>query len=111
MAEPVSLSEASQELAGTDTRDRTIREVLEKLVSKVVVIVNPESYRKVPTGFTIDKETYRAKVKAVHTDCVEIRCEFVTDPRKGTKEVTAQFLPLHWIKRISIGQTDRFIHI
>jgi len=89
----------------------SLRAVLEKLVDKVVLVVNPESYRKTPIGFSIEKETYRAKVKALHSDCLEVRCEFVTDPRKGTKEVTAQFIPVAQIKRVSVGQTDRYIHI
>ncbi len=89
----------------------SLRAVLEKLVGKVVLVVNPESYRKTPIGFSIEKETYRAKVKSLHSDCLEVRCEFVTDPRKGTKEVTAQFIPVAQIKRVSVGQTDRYIHI
>lgn len=89
----------------------TIVEVLQKLVGKVVLIVNPESYRKTPIGFSIEKETYRAKIRALHEDCLEVRCEFVTDPRRGTKEVTAQFIPVRQIKRISVGQSDRYIHI
>ena len=54
---------------------------------------------------------YRAKVKAIHEDCVEVRCEFITDPRKGTKEVTAQFIPMNQVKRISVSQSDRYLHI
>ena len=89
----------------------SVRAILEKLVGKVVLIVNPESYRKTPIGFSIEKETYRAKVKAIHEDCVEVRCEFITDPRKGTKEVTAQFIPMNQVKRISVSQSDRYLHI
>ncbi len=105
----------SQEAVDTTVSEATgvsgLRDVLEKLVGKVVLVVNPESYRKTPIGFSIEKETYRAKVKALHDDCIEVRCEFVTDARKGTKEVTAQYIPIAQVKRLSVGQTDRYIHI
>lgn len=108
MSEETTHVEGKTSAGGAGT---SVREILEKLVGKVVLVVNPESYRKTPIGFSIEKETYRAKVKGLLDDCLEVRCEFVTDPRKGTKEVTAQFIPVHQIKRISIGQTDRYIHI
>jgi hypothetical protein len=111
MTEETREATEEAEAATHSEAPRSIRGVLERLVGKIVTVVNPESYKKTPIGFTIDKETYRAKVRALHEDCVEIRTEFVVDPRKGAKEVTAQFIPIVQIKRISIRQTDRYIHL
>jgi len=99
--------------APSPTTIRSLRDVLSILVGKVVTVVNPESYKKTPIGFTIDKETYRAKLKALHEDCVEFRTEFVIDPRKGTKEITAQFVPFEQIKRVTIrkGEEPSYIHL
>ena len=109
--EVASLSGEIARSAEAAAEPTTLRAVLKKLVGTIVLVVNPESYRRTPVGFSIEKETYRAKVRALHEDCLEVRCEFVTDPRKGTREITAQFIPVAHIKRVSIGQTDRYLHL
>jgi hypothetical protein len=89
----------------------TFHDVLKSLVGHVVTIANPESYeiamggvQKITTGF------YKAKVLTVNDDYVAWISEF-TAGKGAKKEPVKTFIPLAWVKRVSLLKSERLIHL
>lgn len=89
----------------------SIDDVLQVLVGQIVTVINPQSYVRTLTGYTIDVETYAAKVTAYEGNTLKILTEYVRDPHKKIKEKVYQFIPKEQIKRVTISKHERFISL
>ena len=91
--------------------DRSMRDILKTIAGKVVTIVNPESYETTPTGgHQITGDSYRATIMGVGADHLLLSIDFKHDPQ-GTEETATQYLPIERIKRVSILEYDRILHL
>ena len=90
---------------------RTIEDVLKVLEGQVVTIVNPQSYIRTLTGFTIDEETYSAKVMSFDSGTVKVLTEYTVDPKTKAREKMFQFVRVDHIKRVAISKTERLIFL
>ena len=88
---------------------RTIEEVLKVLEGQVVTIVNPQSYVRTLTGFTIDEETYSAKVMSFDSGTLKVLMEYIVDPKSKIKEKMFEFIRVDHIKRVAISKADKLI--
>jgi hypothetical protein len=88
-----------------------MEEVFKTLVGKVVTVVNPESYIRTLTGFTIDKETYNGKVISYEEGTLKLFIEYIYDPHKKIKEKMFEFIHVDHIKRVAISKPERLIFL
>jgi hypothetical protein len=88
---------------------RTIEDVLKVLEGQIVTIVNPQSYVRTLTGFTIDEETYSAKIISFESGTLKVLIEYIFDPKTKAKEKMYEFIRVDHIKRVAIAKTDKLI--
>lgn len=90
---------------------KTMEDVLTALTGQVVTVVNPQSYIRTLTGYTIDVDTYNAKLVSFEEGTVKLLTQYEQDPHKKVKERAFQFIHLDQIKRIGISKTEKFIFV
>lgn len=86
-------------------------EVIQRLVGKVVTVVNPESLEDAAVGRRLATGFYKAKVSFVGSDFVEVLTEYQHKRGEQRKEPVKQYIPFDRIKRVSMMKGDRLIHI
>ena len=97
--------------APASIENRSYIEILGALAGKVVTVVNPESYESAPLGFQLKTGFYRAKVMGVGKDYVILKTELEKKGKDAGKEPVRQFIPIGRIKRISLLEKERLIHL
>jgi hypothetical protein len=89
----------------------TYRGLLESLVGRVVTFANPESLEDAAVGYVLTTGFYRTKLLSVRDDYFSVAAELVHKGKDAIKEPVRQFIPMHAIKRVTIGKSDIVIHI
>lgn len=87
------------------------RDVLLAMAGQVVTVVNPESYEDAPMGHRLTTGFYKAKVLAVGSDFVSLATEFVHKKGGQAREPVQQFIPVAHIKRVSVMESEKVIHL
>ena len=90
---------------------KSIEDILKSLEGQIVSVVNPQSYIRTLTGYTVDLETYNAKVISSEKGTLKLLTEYVHDPHRNVKEKGLQFIPMDRVKRIGISKTEKFIFL
>jgi hypothetical protein len=90
---------------------KTMSDAFNFLVGQLITVINTQSYVRTLTGYTVDVETYKAKVVSYEDETLKILTEYVKDPRTKTKEKVYQFIPLTQIKRVTISPSEKFLAI
>lgn len=97
--------------ATASIENKSYIEIIGALAGKVVTVVNPESYESAPLGFQLKTGFYRAKVMGVGKDYVILKTELETKGKNAGKEPVRQFIPVGRIKRISLLEKERLLHL
>ena len=95
--------------AAPTIEDKQFLDILRALIGKTVTVVNPESYESAPVGYKLTTGFYRAKVSALGRDYLVMVTEF--ERKKTSNEPVKQFIPIDQIKRVSILQKERILHL
>jgi hypothetical protein len=106
---------ASKETPEKEGRTRSpitsMNDLLRTLVGKKATISHPEAVKVSPLGHQIKPGFYLAKVVHVYEDMVAV----ITENEKGAQQTdshpTRRFIPLHWIKLVSVDKDEIQIHI
>ena len=84
---------------------------LKACLTKVVTVVNPESYEDAPIGHQIRAGWYRARLIGMGQDYLILVTEYVHKGKTAVREPVKQYIPIEKIKRISLMKTERLIHL
>ena len=89
--------------------DKHFLDILRALLGKTITVVNPESYETAPVGYKLTTGFYRGKVTALGRDYIVMVTEM--ERKKTSNEPVKQFIPIKQIKRISVLQKERVLHL
>ena len=90
---------------------KSMKEILKALEGQIVSVVNPQSYVRTLTGYSLDVETYNAKVVSFENDTLKLLTEYLHDPRTKTKAKGFQFIHIDNVKRVGVSKTEKFIFL
>lgn len=83
-------------------------EVLKSWAGSTVTIINPQSYTVSKITDGISFESYSAQLTAAADDYIQVT---FSHKKQGADQPVEQFIPLAWIKRISVWQNQRYIQL
>ncbi|MCB1163010.1 MAG: hypothetical protein R3C71_09845 [Candidatus Krumholzibacteriia bacterium] len=83
-------------------------EVLKAWEGSSVTIINPQSYTVSKITDGISFESYTAELSGVADDYIQVT--FV-HKRQHEDQPVEQFIPLTWIKRVSVWGSQRYIQL
>jgi hypothetical protein len=83
-------------------------EVLKAWTGTTVTIINPQSYTVSKITEGISFESYSAQLTAVADDFIHVT---FAHKKQGADQPVEQFVPVAWIKRISVWQNQRYIQL
>ncbi|MBM4062406.1 MAG: hypothetical protein FJ265_15105 [Planctomycetes bacterium] len=88
------------------------RGLLEEHLGKIFSIANPESLEETGLGRKITAGWYKARLIGLGADYLIVLTEFTRGTGKAAeKEPVKQFIPLGRIKRMSLMQNERMLHL
>ena len=91
---------------------KRFNEVLLRLVGRVVMFVNAESFEEGGFGYSLKADWYRGKISTIGDDYMTIVAEFKHGAgKKAPTEMIKQYIPIDKIKRITKMKTDLLIHL
>lgn len=90
---------------------KSMKDILKALEGQIVSVVNPQSYVRTLTGYSLDVETYNAKVMSFENDTLKLLTEYLREPHKKVKDKGFQFIHLNQVKRVGVSKTEKFIFL
>ena len=100
----------SEESPGLDAE---ITRVLRRLQGRSVLVVTPDHYEQTPAGCSIRPYCYEAQVLAVknHHMVLEYYAKVGRGSRTSHEERAREFIPVNKIRRVTITNSRRTIHL
>ena len=106
----MSEQQATQDAPAATVEDRDYRGVLESLVGKKVVVVNPESFEALPAeGHELREGYYPGKISGFGTDYMIFQT--VLAATKKDRQPVQQYIPVSRVKRVSMMRGRTLLHL